>query len=180
MAEAPGVMRIQALKPRLLALACGVLCMVGSQAAAQSNHCTDPSASVGVQLPLQATFDTQTGDDGTHSLCGGGVGAPELLYRVTLTAFTQLEVRAEPESTFDAMIYVRAVDCDDPLAEFGCADYSGAGGVEVMRINLPGGDYYVFVDGSDPGDAGQVELTVGSPLPVEPVSWGAVKATYRD
>jgi hypothetical protein len=124
-------------------------------------------------------LDTSDAADDATALCASSTGAADLVYRLVLSEGADLELTLASESVFDALLYVRAGECENPLAEIACANWAPAGGTEFLRLSLPPGSYFIFVDGVGAGDRGVAELAVGEVLPVFPATWGQLKArTY--
>jgi hypothetical protein len=123
------------------------------------------------------SVDTRSAADDAAALCASMTGARDLVIRLILVETTDVELRLEPELGFDAILYVRLHDCEDPLAEIGCADHAAAGGAEILHLRgLPPDDYFIFIDGARGEDQGIAELAIGEILPVFPTSWGRLKS----
>jgi len=105
--------------------------------------------------------------------CGGGGGAGELIYRLSVSAGTAgFRVTTNTTMTlFDTVVYVRHDTCDASTAEVACKDDTGDG-VELNIDNPAPGTYYIFVDGADPGSMGQFGMEVqgllGEGTPCDP------------
>jgi hypothetical protein len=93
--------------------------------------------------------------------CGGGNGAGELIYRLTVFPGTAgFRISTDTDLTlFDTVVYVRLDSCDASSAEVACKDDTGDG-VELNIDNPAPGTYYIFVDGADPGSTGQFGMEI--------------------
>jgi hypothetical protein len=148
-------------------------------ARAGGEDCTDAGLVEAAALPMVVDLDTSGARDDATSTCALQAGGPDLVFAILLTAPKSLRLVLAPESGFDAMLYVRAGSCGDPLAEIACADRMPPGGAEVLLLpGLPPGAYFVFADGVTASDRGRAELAFGEVLPVSAASWGAAKARF--
>ncbi len=155
------------------------LLVVGGAAVAPADEGCDVVTTVETSaLPLALDLDTTGAPDHAVSLCSSSVAAADLVHAMVLTENMALDIAAEPAPGYDVLLYIRGLYCDDPLAELMCADAAGPGGREEMRLHLPPGDYYIFVDGHSLDDYGPVILHVAGVLPVEGSTWGQIKASY--
>ena len=82
----------------------------------------------------------------------------ERVYVLSPEETTSYEVVAEPEETFDVMLYARE-DCAVDACIAGTR-FNGAGGTEKISFEVTGGEsVYIFVDG-EIGYAGEFDLMV--------------------
>ncbi len=95
---------------------------------------------------------------GAENCPGTNFSDRERVYVVSPLETTTYEVVAEPEETFDLMLYARQ-DCDADACVAGTR-FNGAGGVETISFEAVGGEsVYIFVDG-EIGHAGEFDLMV--------------------
>jgi hypothetical protein len=161
------------------ALAASLLLLGWAAAATADDGCQSVATMEASALPLVLDLDTTGEPDHAASLCPSQPGAPDLVYELTLDRAFDLDISAHPAPSFDVLLYLRAQDCDDPLAQLICSDVVGPGGVEGFRVSLSPGSYYIYVDGQTPGDYGPVSVHISTILPVTGSTWGAVKGLYN-
>ncbi|HEX5062891.1 MAG TPA: PPC domain-containing protein [Kofleriaceae bacterium] len=148
-------------------------CGSESHCDAVTKRCVPSACTVAEMFTTAGTYNrTVTTMPGLPSLHGAtrsdctsggdnGVRAPEAVYRVQLAATATLRVStASTQTDFDTLVYVRD-GCTG--AEMGCDDDSGSS-VEALTsdltlVNLPAGDYYIFVDGFST-NTGSADLTI--------------------
>ncbi|MBI5487616.1 MAG: hypothetical protein HY905_09810 [Deltaproteobacteria bacterium] len=91
--------------------------------------------------------------------CGGGAVAPDVVYRLVLTARSRV-VADTIGSTFDTVLHIRGISCATGT-EVACNDdvVSGVAGASLIDTTLDAGTYYVVVDGYNTA-AGAYTLSV--------------------
>jgi hypothetical protein len=130
-------------------------------------------------LPLLLDLDTTGQPDRASSFCTIELGAPDIVVAVAIDTAQVLRISATPAPGFDVLLYMRALECDDPTAELLCSDVTGPGGVETFQLLLTPGNYYIYADGPTAADHGPVTIEVAGVLPVSDSTWGGIKAAYR-
>ncbi|MCK6551458.1 MSCRAMM family adhesin SdrC, partial [Myxococcota bacterium] len=106
------------------------------------------------------TGDTSCAVADTAGTCAGASSA-DVVYALTLTGWRRVSfegVAASGTGTFDPALYFRD-QCDAPATELVCSD-SASGRVASLESVLAPGDYFLWVDGSSTGGAGEYGVTV--------------------
>ena len=104
----------------------------------------------------QLVGDTRRGGHGRDpSTCGLAPTGRELAYRLPALPVALLTV----EAAFDAVIY-GVSGCGENAQELFCR---AAGGQATVRLEDPGEELVVFVDGADPAQGGEFKLTLAAP-----------------
>jgi len=118
---------------------------------------------IDLTVPSTPTGDTTGYGSTTTGSCDWSSGAPEVVYRLVLTATTSLRVWLDAPGWY-GMFYLRQGTCDGTEVLCGL-DYNGA----VTRT-LTAGTYYLFVDGASSTDDGAYTLHVETYTPPTPVT----------
>lgn len=83
--------------------------------------------------------------DKTHGCTTASGGEVALFFR----AFQQMTARFSlnnPQTTFDAVLYIRQASCSAPQAEVCIDDIQNSSKPDVT-VDMPAGDYFIFIDG---------------------------------
>ena len=101
----------------------------------------------------------------SSSTCGGEGAEAVFTFEVTGSA-QKLHIRADyPETTLDAVMYVRST-CLDETTELACdGDGAALATRQLLLPYVPPGSYTIVVDGVDPSSVGVVKLTVEATVP---------------
>ncbi|MEZ4372968.1 MAG: hypothetical protein R3B07_19245 [Polyangiaceae bacterium] len=147
-------------------------------------------AGVADSCPGQALSFTGSGSIRTASVSGTTVGAiadltggcgssgtsPDLVYEIIPDTDGRLVFTLDPDSGFDAVLYVHESGCN--LYEAACVDDGVGGGTEEIELWVTAGTkYYAIVDGYSGAsggfnlDATLYPATPGDTCPGEPATW---------
>ncbi|MFH2007876.1 MAG: hypothetical protein ABI333_14935 [bacterium] len=130
-------------------------CGISEDGQAVFNHRLPPTAQV-----VESTAHGLSHETGS---CGG-LDANEIVYALTVTdSATSILISTMGDPTLlNTVVYVRKDHCEDPLSEVACSAGAGpgGGGQQVILEHPAPGEYFIFVDGAEPGAAGQFLLRV--------------------
>jgi hypothetical protein len=127
-------------------------------AALDTRSCTTTceAGAVTVNAPGGRFAGTTAGSSNNAGSCGGGA-APEKVFRVVLTAPSDLFVTTHGTG-FDTVLYLRDACCGTELA---CNDNADGRHTSVLtRTGLAAGVYDLFVDGATAEDAGDFTVDI--------------------
>jgi hypothetical protein len=122
---------------------------------ASCNAC-DPGARF-VTLPGGRFTGTTAGDSASAGSCGGA-DAPEAVFKIELTASSDLFVTTHGTG-FNTVVYLRRAGCCGD--EVDCNDDADGRATSVLaERGLAAGTYYIIVDGASADDAGDFTLDI--------------------
>lgn len=137
---------------------------LGTEEPERGESCADPHGVLPAGAPIDLSGDTSQAQDDFAGSCGG-IGAPDRVYRLDLTATQRLEVQLVPRTRgFYPVAYLRRSPCQlaEPANQLGCLRLTPPG--TVLSWDLPrleAGTYYLVVDGaasSGPSSSGKYDL----------------------
>ncbi|MBU0509362.1 hypothetical protein KKH27_11075 [bacterium] len=99
-----------------------------------------------------------------------GTAAPDVFYKFTLPAVSNVFVTVCTDA-FDARVQILGGCCRDFLDD---ADTGCGLGAELISFNLAAGDYYILVEGTSAGQAGNFSIEVDAALPGCPAPYPVV------
>jgi hypothetical protein len=145
----------------------------GWGACVQTAATNDTCATAGT-IPGSGTYTvsgtTCGGGDDDHGWCGGMARGPDVAYRMTISARSQviLDTCGTTLTSFDTVLYLYAGSCSGS-GQVACNDdgCGGSGFKSRIEATLDPGVYFVIVDGLQSDDMGGFELQV-SVTPVSP------------
>ncbi|MFZ5468170.1 MAG: hypothetical protein ACOZIN_01930 [Myxococcota bacterium] len=120
------------------------------------------------------TVDTTLATNDFAGSCTSSDTHRDVVYKLTLTTPRDVTVTAAAaagSTTVDPVIYLRRSPCGSTTAgdELACQDEGAGGDTETFRVlNLPAGDYFVYVEGFGSIGAGPTEVTVSLSGPTPP------------
>lgn len=133
---------------------------------AQITPATPPPSNDGCGAPRELSFsnntaqladDTTFATDDTNTSCGG-MGAPDLVYRFTVTTPGEYTFTATPEAGSGGVpvLSLRAGMCTANVTQ--CQAASGPNQPATLTATLPAGTWYLWLDSTQPSTAGPVRL----------------------
>ncbi|MBI5516319.1 MAG: PPC domain-containing protein [Deltaproteobacteria bacterium] len=144
-----------------------------SSGASDVGTCANP---IPLTMGQTVTGDTRRARDRATGGClgggegdeGGGDGAPDLVYQLTVESRQQVTVAVEQDEDYDGAVFLRQA-CDDPSSEVACNDDAGDTSHSRVSATLEPGTYFVYVDGFG-SSSGRFSMTVTGqavPTPAE-------------
>jgi hypothetical protein len=126
-----------------------------------NDTCAIPADLIFTANEATVLLDVSRGTDDASAMCGGGMGAPDLVYRfnVTTTATYTFTATPQPGSNAAPVLYLRKGQCD-AMTSMSCQVAPAVGQPATFSAQLVPDTYYLWVDATQASTAGPVTLTV--------------------
>ncbi|MDI7267162.1 MAG: hypothetical protein QME96_04115 [Myxococcota bacterium] len=126
--------------------------------AAPPNDLCPAAITLGIGPTLQRIDGDTTAAADDNAACAGSGGGRDVWYTFQLPMAHVIYLDTQDGRGWDSVIHIRSGACDGPLAAGGCADNSCRNSRSQFVGILPGGRYYVAVDGAAAAAFGQFTL----------------------
>lgn len=110
-------------------------------------------------VTIEGDTDGASDDAKGTGACSVGDQGPDHVYHLKPTGKGSLSIKVTGIGAMNPTVYLRST-CEDESSQLKCASSTGAGGTEVLQMNvLTGNDYYLFVD-SVAGSSGKYTVAM--------------------